>query len=70
MFGYEADFELYCTLGGKRKDLTTSVPATSKRLRSRINPAAPKSVDQELGKGESEEEADDSGRSSEFSLLV
>jgi hypothetical protein len=56
------------TSGGKRK--AQSVPATSKRLRSTVNPTAPKSVDQELGKGESEEEADDSGRSSVLSLLV
>jgi hypothetical protein len=59
------------TLGGKRKaHLATSVPATSKRLRSTINPAAPESVDQELREGELEEQADDSGYSSEFSLLV
>ena len=59
------------TSGGKRKaHLTTSEPATSKRLRSTINPAAPKSTDQELGEGELEEEADDSGHSSAFSLLV
>jgi hypothetical protein len=56
--------------GKKRAHLTMSVPATSKRLRSTTNPAAPKSVDQELGEGGSEEEADDSGRSSVFSLLV
>jgi hypothetical protein len=59
------------TPGGKRKaHFTTSVTVTSKRLRSTINPAAPKSVDQELGEGESEEEADDSSCSSVFSLLV
>ena len=59
------------TSGGKRKaQLTMSIPATSKRLRSTINPAALNSVDQELGEGELEEEVDDSGHSSGCSLLV
>ena len=53
--------------GEKRKaHLTTSEPATSKRLRTTINPA----TDQELGEAELEEEADDNGHSSAFSLLV
>lgn len=46
------------TSGGKRKvHFTTSV---SKRLRSLMSPPAPKSVDHELGEGESEEESEES----------